>query len=73
MARTLTNPKNVVTSLKAWATGLLTQVTLIIPIAIAMFLNQNGRPAVAVLLGLLTVIGSLWVYGYYANKLWGWK
>ena len=69
----LLDTENILVTLKACLIRILSGLILIIPLGLAMWLRMNERPALALLFLIVSFLGNLWIFGYLARKLWGWK
>lgn len=67
--------KNLLTSLKLFALMIISAVIYGLVIALFGLISTLGEVGVFIsgALIVLTMVSWLWVYGYLANKLWGWK
>jgi hypothetical protein len=65
--------QNLLVSLKAIATSILTGAIMIIPLAIGMWLVRNNFMFPGRLIQLVSLIGYLFVWGFLARKLWRWS
>ena len=74
MKAKLFSTQSILVSLKAIGVSIVTSLILIIPILIARYIqNVLTMPLIAVLVGLLTLVGYLFVWGYLASRFWNWK
>lgn len=71
--RSILNPMNALTSLKAILASILTMLIMIIPTALMYLAFSRGFLVVGWILRLVTVIGGLWVWGWLVDKLYRWR
>lgn len=74
MARTLTDIRNVELTIKAITTSFITGLTLLIPMLFGFWLiNVQNLMGAGRFVQILSSLAGLWLWGYYANKFWGFK
>ena len=64
--------KNLLTGLKAMVVSIISSVILAVGYALVVFLRDKAM-AVSVILGLLLMVLSLFLWGFLAKKLWNWN
>lgn len=74
MKNTLFNPRNVLISLKSMVTSIVSTLIIALPLLIAFWLiNAKQMLMFGRGVQILSFIFYLWLWGYFANKFWGWK
>ncbi len=68
------NKKTLAVSLKAIGVSIITGIIWSIPILVTRyFFKILELPFVSLLVGVVSLIGYLLTWGFFARKLWGWK
>lgn len=65
--------QNVLRSLKVWVAGIVSGLILILPLILIRFLYAQGLMGVGLILGILTSVADLFLFGLLLNKFYGWK
>lgn len=74
MKAKLFSTESLLISLKAIGTSIVTSlVFLILIVSFRYIKNTLQLPMLAIIIGLLTIMGYLFTWGYFARKFWGWK
>jgi len=73
MKSNLLDIQNPIRTFKVMLVGILTSLVLSLPIMFGNFLFTKELTVVAVIIGFLTVIVYLFLFGFLLNKLYKWK
>jgi len=65
--------ENVVRTFKVIVASILTSLIVAIPFFIGAYFRSKDMLSIGMAIGLITLIGSLWVFGYLIKRIWGWK
>ena len=66
--------KSMIVSLKAVGVSIITGLIFILPMALARYvITIWNMPIVGMILGLLTLAGYIYTWGWLARKFWSWK
>lgn len=65
--------KNVVVSIKAIASSIVTSLILFVPMYIATWLMTNNNLMVGRGVQILSLLSGLLIFGFLVRKWWGWR
>lgn len=67
------NLNNVIVSLKAIGSSIISSLILIIPYMIAVFLINDGNIIIGRIIQSITFLSNILIWGWISRKLWNWK